>query len=74
MTKKEANEALLQGYPVICNEVEYEYVNAITWRVKRDVNGKIVEKVIQAELQDKNTNSVTVANIENVEKLSKGAE
>lgn len=67
MTRQEANDALHSGVPVRHNGIEYKCINAITWRIKRNKNGDIIDKLVEAELQDKNVNSVTITNVENIE-------
>lgn len=62
MTNPELKEALLQGYPVTCRDIEYARVSAIIYRA---VNGKIS---ISAELMDCTGNSVTVAPAKDVQR------
>ncbi len=67
MTNPELKEALLQGYPVICRNIEYARVSAIIYRA---VNGRIV---VSAELMDKGGKSVTIVQSKDVSK-EEGAE
>ena len=64
MTRDEALKAFNEGTPVICKDIEYKYINAISWRVVRDKDGKITDRFIQAEMQDEKANSVTTSRIE----------
>lgn len=56
MTNEELRAALLSCEPVICNGIVYSRVSAVIYR--RNGSGGIR---LQAELLDKNANSVTIA-------------
>ena len=56
MTNEELKQALINEKPVEYNGIVYKYVNAIIWR--KDNKGG---RVVQAELMDMRTHSVTIA-------------
>ena len=61
MTNEEAKTALMERTPVMYNGIHYSYISAIIYRYDRTNN-----LLISAELQDKNTQSVTIAQIKDV--------
>ena len=61
MTNAEAKEALKNRTPVIYNDIEYLYISAIIYRYDKNNN-----LVISAELADKCTHSVTIAQLKDV--------
>ena len=62
MTNEEAKEALQNKTPVVCGGIEYKRLSAIIYRYND--KGKFL---VSAELQDKHTNSVTIARMEDVQ-------
>lgn len=65
MTNEEIKEAFSSQSPVICGGIEYARISAIIYR--HDTKGKFI---ISAELQDKRTNSVTIARIQDIKGVS----
>lgn len=63
MNNEELRAALLSGEPVQCRDSTYKCVSAIIYR-----NGGKGSVYIQAELTDKNGNSVTIAAADKVVK------
>lgn len=61
MTNNEAKIALKNHTPVVFNGIEYLYISAIIYRYDKNKN-----LVISAELTDKNTRSVTIAQLKDV--------
>lgn len=61
MDNNEAKNALFNRTPVVCNDIEYLCISAIIYRYDKNNNF-----IISAELQDKNRNSVTIANLKDV--------
>ena len=61
MTNAEAKEALKNRTPVVFKNIEYSYISAIIYRYDKNKN-----LVISAELTDKNTRSVTIAQLKDV--------
>jgi len=60
MDKNEIKVAFLEGVPVIAGGIEYARISALIYRMHA---GKVIT---QAELLDKNGNSVTIAQPEKV--------
>lgn len=63
MTNTELKEAMMAGEPVIYGDIEYKCISAIIYRK----NGS--EIYIQAELADKKTHSVTIADATRVRRI-----
>lgn len=63
MTSEEAKQALYSRVAVVCNGVHYKYITAIMYRL--DEAGRNI--IVSAELLDKNKNSVTIAQLKDVE-------
>lgn len=61
MTNNEAKIALKNRTPVVFNGIEYLCISAIIYRYDKNKN-----LVISAELTDKNTRSVTIAQLKDV--------
>lgn len=61
MTNAEAKEALKNRTPVVFNNIEYSYISAIIYRYDKNHN-----LIITAELTDKCTRSVTIAQLKDV--------
>lgn len=69
MIYKEALAAMKSREQVKCNGILYKHINAIIFRKTDDI------EMIQVELQDaSNYNSVTIAKIENVERVERRGE
>jgi hypothetical protein len=58
----ELKEAMMAEEPVIYNDIEYKCISAIIYR--KNINGSGI--YIQAELADKKTHSVTIADASRV--------
>ncbi len=63
MSNEELRAALLSGEPVRCGDITYKCVSAVIYR--KGGKGSVH---IQAELADKNGNSVTIAAADKVAK------
>ena len=63
MNSEEIKDALLKGYAVKANGIEYKRVTAVIYR-ERD--GRIA---VSAELLDKCKNSVTIVSLDKIEKV-----
>lgn len=62
MTAEEIKEALLKGYAVKANGIEYKCVTAIIYRAQ---NGRIM---VSGELLDKHQRSVTIVPLDKIER------
>lgn len=65
MTNNDAKDALFARSPVTYNGIEYRYISAIIYRC-----GKNNDILISAELTDKNNRSVTIAKLQDVERIN----
>ncbi len=63
MTNKELKEAMMAEEPVVYGDIEYKCISAIIYRK----NGSGI--YIQAELADKKTHSVTIADASRVNRI-----
>ena len=61
MTNEEAKTALMQRTPITYNGIPYSYISAIIYRYDKSNN-----LLISAELTDKSKNSVTIAQLKDV--------
>lgn len=61
MTNEEAKDALFRKSPVTCKGIDYRQISAIIYRLNQAGN-----LMITAELLDKNTWSVTFAQLKDV--------
>lgn len=73
MSSEEIKQAMLDLTPVVYNGIEYERINAYIYRVTKTHKAGLYKTILQVELQDKNSNSITIADAKKVE-LLKGAE
>lgn len=62
MTSEEAKECLYSHKEVVCNGIEYECITAIIYRI-----GDRGNIIVSAELRDKSKNSVTIAQLKDVQ-------
>ena len=62
MTNTELKDVLMAGEPVTCNDIEYKCVSAVIYR---NEGGKLR---IQAELLDRNANSVSIASPDKIKR------
>lgn len=69
MTSAEIKKAMVNFSPVICGGIVYQKINAYIYRVFVNPNTGQAKEVFQIELQDKNGNSVTIANANDVNLL-----
>lgn len=60
MTMPELKDAFQRAVPVECQGIRYDYISAVVWRRHEGL-------YIEAELMDKNGNSVTVARPDRVQ-------
>lgn len=67
MTSEEIKKAMLNFTPVIYDGIEYERITAYIYRIVKTHKAGKYRTVMQVELQDKKTNSVTVAEARKVE-------
>lgn len=63
MTSEEAKQCLFSRSAVVCKGIEYKRLTAIIYRL--DESGKHI--LVSAELLDKSRNSVTIAQLKDVE-------
>lgn len=63
MTSEEAKQCLYSRVEVVCKGIRYKCITAIVYRL--DESGKHI--LVSAELLDKNKNSVTIAQLKDVE-------
>ena len=61
MTSEEAKQCLYSRKEVVCNDITYERMKAIIYRLDERDN-----IIVSAELLDKNRNSVTIAQLKDV--------
>lgn len=73
MTSEEIKKAMHEFSPVVYNGIEYERITAYIYRIIKTHGAGLYKTILQVELQDKNTNSITIADAKKVE-LLKGAE
>ena len=73
MTSEEIKNAMINFSPVVYNGIEYERITAYIYRIVKTHSAGKYQTILQVELQDKNTNSITIADAKKVE-LLKGAE
>lgn len=63
MTSEEAKQCLYSRAEVVCKGITYKCITGITYRL--DESGKNI--IVSAELLDKNRNSVTIAQLKDVD-------
>ena len=74
MTSAEIKQAMVNFSPVIHRGIEYQKINAYIYRIYVNPNTGKYKETYQLELQDKNTNSVTIANADDVTLLEDNRE
>ncbi len=67
MTSEEIKKAMLNFTPVIYDGIEYERINAYIYRIVKTHQAGKYKTIMQVELHDKKTNSVTIADAKKVE-------
>lgn len=69
-TSAEIKQAMVNFTPVIHRGIEYKKINAYIYRIYVNPNTGKYKETYQLELQDKNTNSVTIADPKEVKLLN----
>lgn len=67
MTSEQIKKAMRGFAPVRYKGIEYKQINAYIYRIYRNPQTGKFKEAFQLELQDKKTNSVTIAEAEKVE-------
>lgn len=69
MTSEEIKKAMVNFSPVIHRGIIYQRINAYIYRIYKSPHTGKHKEAFQLELQDKNGNSVTIANADDVKLL-----
>ena len=71
MTSEEIKKAMVNFSPVVHKGIVYKKINAYIYRIYVNPHGGKFKETFQLELEDKNGQSVTIANANDVNLLEK---